>query len=53
MATCHSSKDAEVLVEALLGGQEFRLVSQVPFAKAGGSVSLFFENLSNGDLLGI
>ena len=45
--------DAEELVEPLPRWQELGLVAQVPLAVDGGFVTDAFEDLGNGDFLGV
>ena len=46
-------RDAEVAFETLRGGQEFRLITEMPFADAGGGVAVLLQHLRDGDLLRI
>ena len=43
----------EVIIESLSRGQKLRLITQVPFANAGCRVACFFQNLGNGDFIGM
>ena len=45
--------DAEKFIEALSGGEEFRLVAEVPFAEHSGFVSDGFEDFGDGDFVGV
>ena len=45
--------DAEVGIEAVVDGEGFGVVAEVPFAKAGGGVALGFEVVCNGVLFRI
>jgi hypothetical protein len=44
-------RDAEVVVEAVAGREERRLVTEVPFSDAAGGVALLFQDFRNGDFV--
>ena len=50
---CHvvAVRNAEVRVEAMPGGQEFRLVAQVPLADDGGGVTRGAQQFGDGELV--
>jgi len=45
--------DSEIVVEAVAGGEERRLVAEVPFSDAAGGVALLFQDFGNCDFVWI
>jgi hypothetical protein len=45
--------DAKIGIEAITLRESFRVVPKVPFAEAGGGVSLIFQVISNGMFFGV
>ena len=46
-------RDAEVFIEAVLGGQEVRVVSEMPFSGHSRGVSFLFEEPCDGGFVGV